>query len=57
MLNSNMVMLLTSSSSAFRCLNLSLWLVTIGRIDVSAAEAKGIGLFLAGEAYDTTSLT
>lgn len=36
--------ILASSSSAFRWRNLSLWLVTIGRIDVSADEVNGIGV-------------
>lgn len=34
----------TSSSSALRCLKRSRWLVTIGRIDVSADGANGIGV-------------
>ena len=41
----------TSSSSAFRCLNLSRWLVTMGRIETSADGAKGMGLLRAGDAY------
>lgn len=39
----------TSSSSAFRCLNLSRWLVTIGNIEVSAEDANGMGLSLADD--------
>ena len=43
--------LVTSSSSAFRCLNLSRWLVTIGRIDASAEfDVNGIGVVRAGDA-------
>ena len=34
----------TSSSSALRCLKRSRWLVTIGKIDVSADGANGIGI-------------
>ncbi len=33
----------TSSSSAFRCRKRSRWLVTMGRIDVSAEDVNGIG--------------
>lgn len=42
--------LVTSSSSAFRCLNLSRWLVTMGRMYASAEfDANGIGVVRAGE--------
>ena len=34
----------TSSNSALRCLKRSRWLVTIGRIDVSADGVNGIGV-------------
>ena len=45
-----MNVLVTSSSSAFRCLNLSRWLVTMGRMDASAEfDANGIGVVRAGE--------
>jgi hypothetical protein len=38
----------TSSNSAFRCLNRSRWLVTMGKMEVSAeAEENGIGVDLA----------
>jgi hypothetical protein len=42
--------LFTSSSSAFRCLNLSRWLVTIGKMDASAEfDVNGIGVVRAGD--------
>ena len=34
----------TSSNSAFRALNRSRWLVTMGNIEVSADEVNGIGV-------------
>lgn len=45
-------MLVTSSSSAFRCLNLSRWPVTMGRMDASAEfDVNGIGVVRAGELW------
>ena len=41
--------MLTSSSSAFRCLKRSRWLVTMGRMEVSAEETNGIGVDLADD--------
>lgn len=45
--------MLTSSSSAFRCRNLSRWLVTIGKIEVSAEEVNGIGVVRVEESLNT----
>ena len=42
---------LTSSSSAFRFRKRSRWLVTMGRIDVSADGVKGIGLVWADGSF------
>lgn len=45
-------MLVTSSSSAFRCLNRSRWPVTMGRMDASAEfDVNGIGVVRAGELW------
>jgi hypothetical protein len=42
---------LTASNSALRCRNLSLWLVTMGNIDVSTEGAKGTGVVLTELSY------
>jgi len=41
----------TSSSSAFRCLKRSLWLVTMGRIEVSADDVNGTGVVRVSESW------